>query len=100
MSIPPEALIDNLNSHVEAANGLKASEYELTSHYKDGYDKIEVEIDNIIGVEPGPEQGTFIMRLGHEIVENRGKIMVITGASLIAIAGFIIQRKRSNKNSE
>lgn len=100
MSIQPEALIDNLNSHIEAAEELKASNYELTSHFKDGHDKIEVDIDNIVAVEPGAEQGTFIVRLGHEIVENRGKIMIITGASLIALAGFIIQRKRANKNSE
>ncbi len=98
MSIPPEALISNFHSHVEAADELKGDDHELLSHFKDGDHKVVVVIEDIEEIEPGQDSGTFVMRLKHEIIENRGKIMIITGASLLALSGLIIQRKRSHKN--
>jgi hypothetical protein len=99
MSIPPEALIDNFNKHVEVANELKAGDYELSSHFNEGYDKIEIDIENIVAIEPGAETGTFIMRLKREVADHRGPIMIITGASLLALGGLIIQRRKSHKDS-
>lgn len=99
MTIPPESIIGNYHSSVDAAERLKGADYELLSRIVEGEQKVEVAIENIDEIEPGEEPGTFIMRLKQEIIENRGKIMVITGASLLALTGLIVQRKRANKQS-
>jgi len=99
MSIPPEAIIGNYYNHVEAASELSAEDHELASSIRDEGRKVVFPLDDVEAIEPGSEPGTFVMHLRHEIVENKGKIMIVTGATILAISGLIIQRKRSHKES-
>ena len=99
MSIPPEAIIGNYYNHVEAASELSAEGHELASSIRDEGRNIVFPLDDVETIEPGTEPGTFVMRLRHEIVENKVKIMIVSGATILAISGLIIQRKRSHKDS-
>jgi hypothetical protein len=96
--IAPEVIIGNFHNHVSAAKELSAEGYELASSIREEGRKVTFPIDEVETIEPGDEPGTFVMRLRNEIVENKGKIMIISGATLLAISGLIIQRKRSHKD--
>ena len=99
MSIPSKAIIENYYNHVEAASELSAEDYELASSIRDGGRRVEFPLEDVEAIEPGTEPGTFVMHLRHEIVENNGKIMIVTGATILAVSGLIIQRKRSHKET-
>ncbi len=94
--IGPEALINNFHTSVQTSEDLATPGFELHSEITLEGEKVDFPIHSIEDIEPGPEPGTFVMRLKHEIVKNRGLILVITGASLLALSGLIVQKQKSS----
>jgi hypothetical protein len=94
--IRPEALIDGFNAAVEASRKLTTPGYDLNSKIVLDGEKIDFPLHSIDSIEPGEESGTFVMKLNQEIIKNRGLIMIITGASLLAIGGLIVQKRRKS----
>lgn len=95
----PEDLVHGFKKIVATNQELVPEDYELCATIKIDNEKIQLPVDDINDIEPDEKPGMFIVNLKHEIGANKGKIILITGATLIALGSLAIRRKHT-KNSE
>lgn len=96
MTLTPEAIVDHFKTTAEVASGLIVPGHELHSVINDGVQEIGFPLDILEDIHPGEEPGTFVMRFTTELIENRGKIVFVTGAAVLACTSLIAQRRRTH----
>lgn len=90
-----DGIVTHLTDTIKVAEELNHTDYDIYTKLTDKEGVVlAFAAQNIESVERTDEPGNFIMRFKEELADNKGKVLLVTGATLLACAGLIYQRKK------